>query len=780
MRFALRLLLGLLSSACLAEESGRRMRPEDLLNVRRIESVDLSRDGQQIAVAVARPRGTGEYNRVGLDSRQRSDVWIVPTTGGAARNLTHGERDFAGYWSPRWSPDGRHLAMLTTAGGDNVRLSIWDASGNSLNTIAAEGIDLGAQIGDPAAPEGLPKSNRGPSPFIWFDERHLLTLMLPAGQTPLEFHEVEQTGQIEAQAADAVLHSRGLTAHIWSSGLPSDQPRDPAGEGSLVKIDVITGAREVLGLIPIAETRLAHRIVTISNTRQWGTVSASQDPMPWEGSFPLTLARLYPSKIGVVSLIRPMPIRWISDARPSVLDRSNTCAVLSWSPDDDRFAFVGMNSQSDTVAQHVFVVDVRNATLTESTTALDEENRPLDVQQLGWNSRGALVAYARVQPVDPQIVSDDPTIRSGCHSKGTVAGNPLERWHPESGHWRKLAGRSTYANQPARLWLGRLPAEATHIQFDQSLKTAIYVTPNSRLYAVRAPLFRPVECLAPNRSLDLIAAPQYRSIDYFTLQGQRAGGLILLPYDYEPHHRYPLILNVYAGLTWVPGDSEHPDDRYSDSFLNPLVLAHHGFAILWPSSPLPPRGAAADPQLALLDGIGPAIDRAVELGIADPDRLGVIGHSYGGYTAAALLTRTSRFRAAVALSGLYDLVSMYGLIDRRYRYRDDTYAVIGPYGAESDQLRMGYPLQRDFDRYWRNSPIAFAEQINTPLLLIHGSIDVAPLSGAEELFASLARWGKRAEFVRYAGEEHSIESPGNVLDLWGRIWTWFDTYLSRP
>ncbi|MFM9500681.1 alpha/beta hydrolase family protein, partial [Streptomyces galilaeus] len=82
----------------------------------------------------------------------------------------------------------------------------------------------------------------------------------------------------------------------------------------------------------------------------------------------------------------------------------------------------------------------------------------------------------------------------------------------------------------------------------------------------------------------------------------------------------------------------------------------------------------------------------------------MIGHSYGGYTAAALLTRTSRFRAAVALSGLYDLVSMYGLIDRRYRYRDDTYAVIGPYGAESDQLRMGYPLQRDFDRYWRNSP----------------------------------------------------------------------------
>jgi dipeptidyl aminopeptidase/acylaminoacyl peptidase len=200
--------------------------------------------------------------------------------------------------------------------------------------------------------------------------------------------------------------------------------------------------------------------------------------------------------------------------------------------------------------------------------------------------------------------------------------------------------------------------------------------------------------------------------------------------------------------------------------------------VLEPSIPLAPMGVASDPLLALDACVAPAITQTVELGITDPNRVGVMGVSYGGYTTAGLIARSKQFRAAIALSGIYDLVSYYGLADRRYRYRPDAFAAyLGPYGSESQQMRMGVPLWRDFERYWRNSPLAYVENIDTPVLLVHGSTDVVPVSGAEELFASLNRLGRRAELVRYVSEGHSVESPANILDLWQRMYAWFDEFL---
>jgi dipeptidyl aminopeptidase/acylaminoacyl peptidase len=179
----------------------------------------------------------------------------------------------------------------------------------------------------------------------------------------------------------------------------------------------------------------------------------------------------------------------------------------------------------------------------------------------------------------------------------------------------------------------------------------------------------------------------------------------------------------------------------------------------------------------LNDGVGAAVDQAVAVGIADSTRLGLLGHSYGGYSVFGLLTLTRRFKAAVAIAGLSDLVSMYGSLDSRYSRMEPNYAAnVGPWYLEKYQGRMGAPPWADPEHYVRNSPIFYANRVTTPLLIMVGDVDYLP-SQSEEFFTALYRQNKRVEFVRYLGESHVFQSPANVADMWRRIFSWFDTYV---
>jgi dipeptidyl aminopeptidase/acylaminoacyl peptidase len=99
--------------------------------------------------------------------------------------------------------------------------------------------------------------------------------------------------------------------------------------------------------------------------------------------------------------------------------------------------------------------------------------------------------------------------------------------------------------------------------------------------------------------------------------------------------------------------------------------------------------------------------------------------------------------------------------------------------AESGQTRMGEPPWRDLWRYIRNSPVYYADRVQTPLMIIQGDLDYVPMQQGEEFFTALYRQGKEAKFVRYWGEGHVISSPANIRDMWQRIFTWFDGHLKR-
>jgi dipeptidyl aminopeptidase/acylaminoacyl peptidase len=179
----------------------------------------------------------------------------------------------------------------------------------------------------------------------------------------------------------------------------------------------------------------------------------------------------------------------------------------------------------------------------------------------------------------------------------------------------------------------------------------------------------------------------------------------------------------------------------------------------------------------LTNGVVPAINKLVALGIADPERIGVIGHSFGGFAVYGLVTQTNCFKAAVAEAGFSDLVSFYLSLDGEYRYLPT--AEEGIYAMDFLENPQGFwnPPWKDLGRYLRDSPITYVDRVQTPVMIVQGDMDFVPIGQGEEFFRALQRQNKRVEFVRYWGEGHVIRSPENIRDKNQRILAWFDEFL---
>jgi dipeptidyl aminopeptidase/acylaminoacyl peptidase len=282
--------------------------------------------------------------------------------------------------------------------------------------------------------------------------------------------------------------------------------------------------------------------------------------------------------------------------------------------------------------------------------------------------------------------------------------------------------------------------------------------------------------LSLNEQLAGIATGSQRIISYRGADGDSLKGLVLLPPDYQASRLYPTIVWVYGGT--LVRDSGGVFNKNLTHPFNMQPLAARGYVVLIPSIPLQPEGRKSDPYLDIPKGVLPAVDRLVQLSIADPNRLGVMGHSYGGYTTYALVSYTKQFRAAVAMAGLSDLISLYGQFDVRERYADEPQAnLFFPALSERGIFRMGGSPWDDFWRYAKNSPLFYLDRVQTPVMIIQGDQDYDTMTQGEELFSGLYRLGKPVKFVRYWGEDHVLDSPANIRHMWAEIFDWFDRYL---
>jgi dipeptidyl aminopeptidase/acylaminoacyl peptidase len=159
------------------------------------------------------------------------------------------------------------------------------------------------------------------------------------------------------------------------------------------------------------------------------------------------------------------------------------------------------------------------------------------------------------------------------------------------------------------------------------------------------------------------------------------------------------------------------------------------------------------------------VDKMIELGYADPDKLAVTGGSYGGYMTAWIIGHTDRFKAAVAQRGVFNLLSFYGTTDITAFTTDE-------FGVE--------PWQNP-TLLWERSPLAYAHNIKTPLLIIHGENDYrVSISESEQLFTYVRANGGTVKLMRLPRESHDHSRSGEPLHRVQRLeamFDWFDRYL---
>lgn len=256
-------------------------------------------------------------------------------------------------------------------------------------------------------------------------------------------------------------------------------------------------------------------------------------------------------------------------------------------------------------------------------------------------------------------------------------------------------------------------------------------------------------------------------IDWRALDGEVRRGALMLPPGYDGEQPLPLIVWVYGGVPL--SDHLYRFGVRGLSFGDAHLLATRGYAVLWPDMPMADR----DPLRQLPGLVLPAVNRAIDLGIADPQRLGLLGHSYGGYCALALLTQTTRFRAAVACSmTACDFPSAYGMLTAGGDSKAWGY-------AEGTPWRLGGTLWERREAYIENSPLFYLDRVRTPVLLIHGTEDEYSDAQAVEAFSALRRLGQRVELRRYRGEGHSprLFTEPNLRDVTERVLAWFDEHL---
>ncbi|AQQ52577.1 S9 family peptidase [Planococcus lenghuensis] len=243
-------------------------------------------------------------------------------------------------------------------------------------------------------------------------------------------------------------------------------------------------------------------------------------------------------------------------------------------------------------------------------------------------------------------------------------------------------------------------------------------------------------------------------------------GWLMKPYGYEEGQKFPLVVNIHGG----------PHAFYANTFFHEMqLLAARGFGVLY----INPRGSHSYSQIfvdAVRGDYGGGdyrdIMRALDTVLAENDwidekRLGVTGGSYGGFMTNWIVGHTNRFKAAVTQRSISNWISFFGVSD------------IGYYFSEWQH----FTDMREPDKLWEISPLKYAENVETPLLILHGENDYrCPIEQAEQLFITLKHMKKETEFVRFPESSHNLSRTGKPNLRYVRleeIVGWMEKHLNQ-
>lgn len=641
-----------------------RKRPltvDDLLRLEELGEVALSPDGQWLAYVLKRPRLTAKFHKYDfLDGGDRSDVFVVETSGGIPENLTQGAADGSGYWAPSWSPDSQRLAMLSTKGG-NVHLWGCEIRSRSLTRLCGRPVDALSLFG---------------APSVWVSARNLLVPTIPQGTKPIRMAAEIKAAEIAMREWPRAWEGLESTRSAVESGW--HQPFDERPEGELMLVDAETAREHGVLQGSFRELRISpdKRHVAFFRQRGVGRPQAGEK-MSWP-------SRERDELLGLVTADGD-PVASV-EAIEQPLSGS-----LRWSPDSAELAVIATGRSAES-PRRVFRYRLADGSAEAMTGA------GLDPTSVVWTGEQRILALAKPSPDageqaperadwwllesdrEPRNVSGGMTAvpahlvaQPGGEVFVGLAAGDIFRLYAADGRYENLTEsldekiswliwpppqrssdgqtftqlvlavdeRSSFAWRSLDLTSGELSALTWpsprgwlhHFapEHDTAVPVAVDRT-GARLWLSKPAFEEHRIVLETNTWLQDIAEGELTLIDYRGADGDMLKGWLILPIGYEHGRRYPLISSVYPGHVFR---SETPPIRSagitSHHALNYQLLAARGYAVLLPSMPLQPEGKASDPYLELTKGVLPAVDKAIELGIADPERLGVMGQSHGGY-----------------------------------------------------------------------------------------------------------------------------------------------------
>lgn len=253
-------------------------------------------------------------------------------------------------------------------------------------------------------------------------------------------------------------------------------------------------------------------------------------------------------------------------------------------------------------------------------------------------------------------------------------------------------------------------------------------------------------------------------IRYKNADGVPLAAALYKPAGFDPKKKYPLMVYIYERLSQNVHSFVHPRPGHNFNFSQ---YVSDGYVVLTPDIVY----TEGQPGQSALKCVLAAVQAVEAMGFVDPERIGIAGHSWGGYQVSYMVTQTTRFRAAEAGAPVGNMTSAYSGIrwgsglPRQFQY-------------EKTQSRIGKPLYDDPLKYIENSPVFHVKRVQTPLLILHDDNDDAvPWYQGIELFLALRRNGKEAYLLNYNGELHGLRRRHNQMDYAIRMKQFFDHFL---
>jgi dipeptidyl aminopeptidase/acylaminoacyl peptidase len=257
--------------------------------------------------------------------------------------------------------------------------------------------------------------------------------------------------------------------------------------------------------------------------------------------------------------------------------------------------------------------------------------------------------------------------------------------------------------------------------------------------------------------------PGVQLVNYTCDKGDKLQAALYLPANYEKGKSYPTMVYFYERMS----QTAHQFGAPTANGFNKSVYTSNGYAVLIPDIVY----KVNDPGMSAVWCMVPAVKAAIATGVVDAKKVGITGHSWGGYQTSFLVTQTDIFAAAVAGAPLTNMISMYSLI-----YKNSGGGNMAIFESSQGRFKGGY--WDNWDAYYRNSPVFFAKNVKTPLMILHNDKDGAvDFTQGVEYYNTLRRLGKPVILLEYVGENHGLARRPNQRDYTVRMKEFFDHHL---